>query len=153
MCKHKYSRIRSLAQALAAAVLGLGTGLLTQDVRAQATCGNLLASGPVISPISGSRVVVGQTVTITTYRIASVVGNCLFRDGDAFLAYPDGATVVQSLDDFDLDPGQVTDCNGTAGNTVAACQTFTTTYTVSAADVAKNLSIVMPPRGQFDGGT
>jgi hypothetical protein len=137
---------------LLSVIVALLTSFVTNTAHAQATCGNLLAAGPTISPISGSRVVVGQTVTITTYRAASVVGNCLFRDGDGFMAYPNG-TVVQTMDAFSLDPGDVRDCTGPAGNTIGACQAFTTSYTVAAADVNRTLTIAMPPRGQFDGGS
>src|SRR5262249_17227580 len=117
-------------------------------------CGNLLAAGPIISPISGSRVVVGQVVTITQYRITTAPGNCLFRNGDGFMAYPNG-TMVQTMDNFSIDPAVpfLKDCFGPAGNADAACLAFTTTYTVSAADVNRDLTIVMPPRGQFDGST
>src|SRR5215813_14006089 len=142
---------KSITSIGTSALLGLSAVMLPlqQDAKAQATCGNLLAAGPIISPISGSRVVVGQVVTITQYRVTTAPGNCLFRNGDAFMAYPN-ATVVQTMDNFSLDPAApfLKDCFGTAGNADSACLAFTTTYTVSAADVNKDLTIIMPPRGQ-----
>src|SRR5260221_668186 len=73
------------------------------DCEAQ-TCGNALAATPVIFPISGSRVIVGQTITITRVGLNSGdPGNCLFRNGEGFLLIPSGA-VTRVITNLNLNP-------------------------------------------------
>src|SRR6266567_458171 len=120
------------------------------------TCGNALAATPVIFPISGSKVVVGQAITITRVGLNSGdPGNCLFRNGEGFLLIPNG-TVTKVVTNLNLNPpgvsgppGTFINCFGT--NSVApegACLPFSTTYVVNAADVGQTHSIILPARGQ-----
>src|SRR5260370_6579999 len=67
-------------------LIGLSSTLLPVHRAAAQTCGNALSASPVIFPISGSKVVVGQSVTITRdFFGSSDPGNCLFRNGEGFL--------------------------------------------------------------------
>ncbi len=105
---------------LVPAILGLcALASPRQSARAQ-TCGNLLSAGPVISPISGSKVVAGQTITITRYTVASAFGNCLFQNGVAFYADPSGA-VTETLTNFSVAPGGQINCDGTPAGGDASC--------------------------------
>src|SRR5215475_15974724 len=68
------------------------------------TCGNALAATPVIFPISGSKVVVGQTITITRVGLNSGdPGNCLFRNGEGYLVIPSGV-VTKVVTNLNLNP-------------------------------------------------
>ena len=119
MCKMepKTKHARLLTSACLSTLVGLAASLLpTQNAQAQ-TCGNLLSMGPVISPISGSRVVVGQTITIARFSASSAAGNCIFRNGVAFYAQPNG-TVTQVMQDLSLNPGETESCLPAGGATV-----------------------------------
>src|SRR3989442_4006646 len=120
MCNLKSVKVKLPASIGFSALFVLSTLLLsTERAQAQAQeCGNLLSMGPVITPISGSKVIVGQTITITRFSASSASGNCLFRDGVAFYAHPDG-TVVQTMQNLDLDPGQTKNCPADNGSGVS----------------------------------
>ena len=157
MQNHKSSKLELHATLSFYAVAGLSAFVLpTMDSQAQ-TCGNAFAASPVIFPVSGSRVVVGQAVTIIRVGFNSGdPGSCLFRNGEGFLLYPDGVVtrVVTNLNlnppGTLLPPRSFINCYGT--NAVSAqgnCLPFTTTYIVNAADVGKSNVIVLPVRGQL----
>jgi uncharacterized repeat protein (TIGR01451 family) len=131
--------------------------MLLPAIKTQAqTCGNALSGSPVISPISGSKVIVGQAVTIQrVFFGSSDPGNCLFRNGEGYLLIPSG-TVTKVVTNLNLNPpgtpplNSFLNCFGT--NSTAAegnCLVYTTTYIVSAADVGKSNAIVLPARGQL----
>ncbi len=113
------------------------------------TCANALNGGPFISPISGSRVVAGQVITITRFSVGSANGGCGFQNGTAYYAAPDG-TVSQVLSNFTLMPGGEIDCNGTPGSNNVSCLAFTT-YVVNPADAGRTLILPLPPTNEFDG--
>src|SRR5689334_12896116 len=104
--KQKLMQCRTLSAFAFAALVALSH--IGQNAYAQ-SCGNLLSMGPVISPISGSKVVLGQTITIPRFSASSAAGNCLFRNGVAFYAHPDG-NVVQSMSALSLNPGDTKSC-------------------------------------------
>lgn len=75
-----------------------------ENAPAQPTCENALSVSPVISPISGSKVVLGQTITIQRVFFGSGdPGACLFRNGEGYLLYPNG-TVVKVVTNLNLNP-------------------------------------------------
>jgi hypothetical protein len=134
------------------ALIGLSTvSLSVQNASAQ-TCGNLLSAGPIIQPISGSKVLLGQTINITSFRLDIPGGDCFQKNGVAYYADPKGV-VTQTLNGFSGAAGTQISCTGTAGGGGAACLPFPTTYVVAAADINRTLTIVLPPRGQYDGST
>src|SRR6266567_9404453 len=157
MCKLNLLNIRLPFKACILAIAGLFAFMLPErEVLAQ-TCGNALAASPVIFPISGSKVLVGQTITITRVGLNSGdPGNCLFRNGEGFLLIPSG-TVTRVITNLNLNPPGAPpppttfiNCFGT--NSTAAegtCFAFTQTYIVSAADVGQTHSIILPARGQL----
>lgn len=152
--KPKSIQCRALSAFAAAALMVVSA--TPQQALAQA-CGNLLSTGPVISPVSGSKVIVGQTISITRFTASSAGGNCIFRNGVAYYAHPDG-NVVQTMSSLNLNPGCTISCPGSVVDPVGCtasvtCLAFPTTYVVNAADKNRPLSIVMPPRGQFPGDT
>ena len=155
MCKLKpnpeYVRRRMTSVCRLSAAFLLTTFLLpTLETQAQ-PCGNLLSIGPITDPVSGSKVVVGQTVQIPFFRASSAAGNCLFKNGEAFYASPDG-TVTKVMQNLSLDPGETFSCSP-SGGAQAECLPYVGTYVVNAADINRTLTIVLPPRGQFGGGT
>src|ERR1043166_4344688 len=103
MCKRKAIRRSLSASACISALFTLSALLPGGDSQAQ-TCGNLLSAGPVIFPISGSKVVLGQTITVTRYTVAAAIGDCDLLNGVAFYAQPNG-TVVSALQNFTLITG------------------------------------------------
>src|ERR1041385_8970139 len=109
MCNPRFPRLSPSVSVFSAVVFALSMMLPKESAQAQDTCGNLLSAGPVIFPISGSKVIVGQTINITRFTISSALGNCDFRNGEAYYAQPDG-TVTKVLQDFDLNPGETKDC-------------------------------------------
>src|SRR6266536_3390234 len=81
------SKINTFALSILSGLMAL---LFSHEAYAQ-TFGNALATSPTISPASGSKVVAGQTVTVQRVFFGSAdPGNSLFRNGEGFLAYPDG---------------------------------------------------------------
>src|SRR5262249_38876094 len=129
----------------------------SMNAEAQVTCGNALATTPVIFPISGSKVVVGQTITITRVGLNSGdPGNCLFRNGEGFLVIPNG-TMTRVVTNLNLNPPGVPpppvtfiNCFGTNSTSFeGVCFPFSQTYVVSAADVGQTHTIVLPARGQL----
>src|SRR6266446_8066384 len=125
--------------------------LSSWDCAAQ-TCSTFLGAGFFISPLSGSKVVAGQTITITRFSAVSANGNCLFQNGVAYYADPSGA-VTQVMTNFIISPGNQIDCNGNAGGGDASCLPLPRTYLVNPADEHSSLTIVRPPRGEFGGAT
>jgi len=159
MSKFNLLNIRLLFKAAILAVVGLCAFLLPEQEAVAQTCGNALATTPVIFPISGSKVVVGQTITITRVGLNSGdPGNCLFRNGEGFLLIPNGV-VTKVVTNLNLNlnppggppiPTTFINCFGT--NTSAPegiCLPFSNTYVVSAADVNQTHTIVLPARGQL----
>jgi len=124
------------------------------------TCGNTIAAAPAIFPISGSQVMVGQTVTIG--RIGFNVcdpGSCYFRNGEGFLVYPDGAT-AKVVTNLNLNPpgslpppSTFLNCFGTNSlSPEGSCIAFNQNYVVNAADVGRAYALFLPPRGDFTTG-
>src|SRR6266567_7340739 len=157
MCKLNLLNIRLPFKACILAIAGLFAFMLPEREALAQTCGNALAATPVIFPISGSKVVVGQTITITRVGLNSGdPGNCLFRSGEGFLLIPNG-TVTKVVTNLNLNPpggpptpGTFINCFGT--NSVApegSCLAFSTTYVVNFADVGQTHSIILPARGQL----
>src|ERR1043166_10209340 len=105
MCKRKPKIARNWIQTSVcmSTLFTLSALLPGGDSQAQ-TCGNLLSAGPVIFPISGSKVVLGQTITVTRYTVAAAIGDCDLLNGVAFYAQPNG-TVVSALQNFTLITG------------------------------------------------
>src|SRR5436190_21565217 len=127
----------------------LSAFLSSMNAEAQITCGNALAATPVIFPISGSKVVVGQTITITRVGLnLGDPGNCLFRNGEGFLFVPSGV-VTRVVTNLNLNPPGVPpppntfiNCFGTNSSAAEGiCLPYTQTYVVSAADVGQSHSI------------
>src|SRR5215475_2629141 len=149
--------ITSGRQFLACAATVLGIAVLQQGQANAQTCGNALAATPVIFPISGSKVIVGQTITITRVGLNSGdPGNCLFRSGEGFLVVPSG-TVTRVVTNLNLNPPGVPpppntfiNCFGTNSTSAEGiCFPYSQTYVVNQADVGKANSIVLPARGQL----
>lgn len=143
------SRTGPVSSTCLPALFGLTAFFLAGALAQAQTCGNLLSVGPVISPISGSKVVVGQTISIQRLSASSAAGNCVFRNGVAFYAHPNG-DVYPAMQNLSLDPGDTVSCP--VGGAVT-CLPFPDSYVVNAADINRTLPIVMPPRGQFPGDT
>src|SRR5882757_7557629 len=136
MCRLNLLNIR---MPLRVCILAIASLLALQREAVAQTCGNALAATPVIFPISGSKVVAGQTITITRVGLNSGdPGNCLFRSGEGFLLIPNG-TVTKVITNLNLNPpggppipGTFINCFGT--NTSAPegiCLPFSTTYIVN----------------------
>src|SRR5882762_9628229 len=103
MLNHKSTKPPLPAALCMTGLVGLSAFFSSMNAQAQ-TCGNALAATPVIFPISGSKVLVGQTVTITRVGLNSGdPGNCLFRNGEGFLLIPSG-TVTRVVTNLNLNP-------------------------------------------------
>ncbi len=119
--------------------------LLPPAANAQVSCDASLVSGVSLNPASGSRVVAGQTVTINYVKAGITAGSCFVTNGDSWLAYPDGVTVIQTESNYVLPiaPFQF-QCTGTAGGGGAPCLAFPNTYVVNTNDVARTLQLGSP---------
>jgi hypothetical protein len=132
--------------------------ILAQSAPGQ-SCDNTMSVALFTSPISGSKVLIGQTVTIQQVLFyVGDPGSCLMRNGDGYLLYPDGTT-AQVVTNLNLNPpgeppvSSMMSCYGT--NFVAAdgqALAFSTTWVVQPSDIGKSNAFVMPPRGDYPFG-
>ncbi len=132
---------------IAGIALGIGlAALLLPRANAQPACTPSLYCGVSLNPGSGSQVVAGQTIIINYVKAGiGLPGDCYVTNGDTWLAYPDGTTVMQTELNYVLPnvPFQF-QCTGTAGSGGAPCLAFTTSYVVNPADVGKTLQLGSP---------
>ncbi len=154
MCSMKSVRV------VLSTLLGAAAFLLPAQ-NASAQCSPDIACGVSINPSSGSRVVLGQTVTINFVKAGITASSCFITNGNTWLASPNGAggqVTSKIMTEFIL-PVVNTEiqCNGTAGlpGGDTSCESYTTTYIVDADDINRPLSLgsatVLPNKFAADG--
>jgi hypothetical protein len=129
---------------------------LAQEATAQVNCENTMTAAPFMSPASGSKILVGQAVTVQrVFFSIGDIGSCLLRNGNGYLLYPDGTT-VQVVTNLNLNPPSVPPLgsfvNSYGTNFLSAegqFLAFSTTYVVQPSDVGKSNEFALPPRGEY----
>ena len=141
----KFAILRPTSWSYFLGLIGVSAVLLpAKDVNAQ-TCAPSIACGVSMNPASGSKVVLGQTLTINFVSAGILQSSCIVSNGNSWLAYPDGTTVSQIMNTFQLPaPNTEIDCTGPVGGGGGSCLAYTTTYVVNAADIGKTLQLGSP---------
>src|SRR5258706_15716578 len=102
MCKLNFTKVRLPVSVCFSAMMGLLTFLLpTQNAPAQG-CAPSIACGVTMNPNSGTKVVIGQVLTIQHVNAGIIGTSCIVSNGATWLAYPDGTNVSQIMNGFQL---------------------------------------------------
>src|SRR5438067_1225224 len=131
------------------ALVGLATVLLPIENAIGQACSPDIACGPVITPATGSKVRVGDTITINFVKAGLTASSCAIRNGATYLQYPDNSGQAQVMAGFSLNPNSEIDCSGAAGlpGGDSSCLAYTTTYKIKASDVGIDLTLLLPRKG------
>src|SRR5436309_4599331 len=147
MCKIKSAKGSS--SVLLSALVVVATVLLPIENAIGQACSPDIACGPVITPATGSKVRVGDTITINFVKAGLTASSCAIRNGATYLQYPDNSGQAQVMAGFSLNPNSEIDCSGAAGlpGGDSSCLAYTTTYKIKASDVGIDLTLLLPRKG------
>ncbi len=154
------AKLRPTVSICLSAAIGLGVLLPMQNASA-VECSPDIACGVSLNPASGSKVVLGQKITINFVKAGITASSCFITNGNTWMASPDGSggqITSKIMNEFAFATVNTEiNCNGAAGvpGGDAACLSYPNTYIVSAADINQPLALgsptVLPNKFAADG--